>query len=128
MNIDKEIIVYILSFTAFMNMLFAWRMYKSDTRSPVTIFFAISLFFTVWWTVATIGFHTSNDPALISIGARLSYATGLLATICFYMFTCFFPYFGQSIKFKSYHFALLIGSIISLGKVVWFVKTLKGVV
>jgi hypothetical protein len=74
------------------DLVLAWRVWRSNPKHPVNIYFALAVLMAAFWTAGAIGIQSANSPLVIGWSAKIAYISGFLAGFFFLFFTYHFPY------------------------------------
>src|SRR3989339_1616445 len=86
------IIKITLAILVVINLILAWRIWVSNRKHPVNIFYALSVLMTALWTFALMGTRITSNSFVISLYARLTYFAPIFIGVFFWFFTYYFPF------------------------------------
>src|SRR3989339_355300 len=106
-------IVILLVLAVVANFVLAWRVWVSNRKHLVNIYYALAILSAAFWTIGIIFFWLAKSASLISLSLRWNHFWAALIIFFFYFFTYYFPYKTFILK-KSYAVIILVATFFIL--------------
>jgi len=97
-----QIQVLVLLIVVFVDFALACRIWISNRKNPINIYFSLAVLMAGLWTFSNLLYRIFSFSLLISLFARLSFFFAALIAVFFFLFTYYFPYLTYKLSKRQF--------------------------